>query len=330
MIDYLNELVAAEWHAWWAEPAPSLNWVLLTNGGSALHDNVIFLGVPLGQREPALVAKTCRWPAHNGTIRQEFEQLTAVWQHLDQRASGVIPRPLHLGQVGQDLVLVTDYFTGQEMTEALQRWAGQANEAELLGAAFQNVARWLGWFHRQTAVSRTADLCCPFSHYADIFREMFELNAREQAALTDLVAQKEAAQAKASQQILQHSDFWPGNIILRPTDERIALIDWQFSRWTTDASYDLYFLPLASGVALVRGADPVDRAQRIGQRMRQWQQTWLPDYFGNYGQPTGYTLLSPEAGFCACCVEAASRPMATFGVEQDDALLWRQIFAELI
>ncbi|MEM7119299.1 MAG: aminoglycoside phosphotransferase family protein [Chloroflexota bacterium] len=341
MIDYLNNLVATEWQTWWpawrAKPQPTLNWVMLTNGGSALHDNVVFLGVPLGARAPILVAKTCRWPAHNETIRQEFQQLTAVWQQLGKNAQDQIPRPLHLGEAGQHAILVTDYFTGQEMTGLLRRWVGDVNETFLFETAFQRVARWLRGLHEQTAVKpatqHVANACAncdPFSHYADLFSEMFALNPNEQACLNELVNKKAASEQNASQQILQHGDFWPGNILLRPPNDQLALIDWQFSRWTYNASYDLYFLPLASGVALVRHPETAVRAQKIVQQLRHWQQTWLPTYFDTYGQPTDYALLPPKAGFLTCCIEAAARPMDTFGVQQDDAPLWRAIFGELL
>lgn len=326
MLDYLNELVDAKWPVWWQEPAPRLNWVLLTNGGSALHDNVVFLGIPVGQREPVLVAKACRWPDHNGTIRHEYRQLSAVWKQLGDKAQNSIPRPLHLGQVGQDAVLVTDFFSGEEMTDSLRGWA---KRPDLLAAAFQKLAGWLRAFHEQTAVSIT-DNCSPFPHYANLFCDMFSLTTAEQTAIARLVSEREAWQQKATKQILQHGDFWPGNIILRGQSQEIALIDWQFSRWTTNASHDLYFLLLASAIAMVQHPSLAVRGRQVAAQLQQWEASWLPDYLDAYGQPAEYTRLEARSGFLSCCVEAAARPMATFGIQQDDASLWRTIFGELV
>lgn len=325
MIDYLNTVVDNQWHTWYGTKPPALDWLLLTNGGTALHDNVVFLGAPKGQRQPLLVAKACRWPDYSRTIPHEFGQLTAVWQQLGDQAIGRIPRPLHLGQHHADQVLLTDFFAGSLLTQQLRATTDPAALTQLL----QRAAVWLRLLHEQTARPRMADLPMCHSTYAGCFANLFTLDKQEQAALREVETAVSDHTTAATTQLIQHGDFWPGNILLRATDGQLALIDWQFSAWTTDPSFDLYFLPLAAAVALAGSGTPQQRGQRAAQTLASWAQTILPTYLTAYGHPMLYHLLPSHLGFLWACVVAAARPVETFGIVQDDALLWRTLFANL-
>lgn len=326
MIDYLNTVVGNQWHTWYSAKPPALDWLLLTNGGTALHDNVVFLGTPKGQRQPLLVAKACRWPEYSQTISHEFGQLTAVWQQLGDQAIGRIPRPLHLGQNGADHVLLTDFFAGSVFTNRLRV---AANNLPTLTQLLQRAAVWLRLLHEQTARPRTADLQLRHEPYAKRFATLFPLQQQEQVALREVETAVSDHTTTAATQLIQHGDYWPGNILLRADDDQLALIDWQFSAWTTDPSFDLYFLLLATAVALAGSGTPEQRGQRAAQQLNSWAQTLIPAYLTAYGQPMLYSLLPPRLGFLWACVTAAARPVETFGIVQDDAMLWRTIFANL-
>lgn len=326
MIDYLNDVVAQNWRNWYPTAVPALEWLLLTNGGTALHDNVVFLGTPKRERQPQLVAKVCRWPGHNQTTAHEFEQLTAVWQQLGSQAPGHIPRPLHFGQRGADHLLLTDYFTGSTLTNRLRAAADSMGKMVTL---LQQAASWLRLLHERTARPRTAHL--PLSHtpYPHRFAALFVLQALEHAALQEVATAVSTHTAAATTQLVQHGDFWPGNILLR-ADGQLAFIDWQFSTWTTDPNFDLYFLPLATAVSLSGSGSPEQRGQRVAQQLASWHHTLIPQYLAAYGRPTSYQLLPPRTGFMWACVTAAARPVETFGIMQDDAPLWRTVFAALV
>lgn len=327
MIDYLNDVVAAHWRDWYATAPPVLDWLLLTNGGTALHDNVIFLGTPPRARQPLLVAKVCRKPDYGHTIEAEFGQLTAVWQQLGQQAIGRIPRPLHLGRLGADPVLLTDFFAGPLLTDRLRL---TADDPTALARLLQQAAVWLRLLHEQTVQPLRADLSIPYDCYLAQFASLFRLTTREKAGLEKVQTAVAAHTHQATSQLLQHGDFWPGNIVLRAADEQLALIDWQFSTWTSDASFDLYFLLLASAAALARRGTAAERGQQVGRRLADWLPMVLPAYLAAYGQPMQYALLPPDIGLLLACAVAVARPVATFGVLQDDAPLWRAAFAALV
>ncbi|MEZ4512095.1 MAG: aminoglycoside phosphotransferase family protein [Chloroflexota bacterium] len=325
MIDYLNDVVANNWRNWYQSTPPVLDWLLLANGGTALHDNVVFLAAPQGQRQPLLVAKACRWPDYS-TIPHEFGQLTAVWQQLGNQAQGRIPRPLHLGQNGADQVLLTDFFPGSVFTSRVQ---AAVRDIPALTQLLQRAAVWLRLLHEQTARPRTADLALQHEAYAARFAALFALPKPEQTVLREVETAVSSHTTAATTQIIQHGDFWPGNILLRADNDQLALIDWQFSTWTTDPNFDLYFLLLATAVALAGSGTPQQRGQRAAQRLKSWENSLIPAYLTTYGQPMLYQLLPPRTGFLWACLTAAARPVETFGIIQDDAPLWRTVFAAL-
>jgi hypothetical protein len=61
----------------------------------------------------------------------------------------------------------------------------------------------------------------------------------------------------------------------------------------------------------------------------EWQTDLIPAYLQAYGKPEQYGLLPPYAGMLACCIELATRPVATFNRRHPNDWMWYTLFAEL-
>lgn len=104
--------------------------------------------------------------------------------------------------------------------------------------------------------------------------------------------------------------------------------NWQFSRWSLDASPDVYLFILACSLKAASYGPPntlwtQPTFEQPGKRLP------CPNILKTYGAAADYALLPPRAGMLACCVEMATRPTHTFGVQQEDSLLWRTLFTKL-
>ena len=318
MFDYLNELAAE------TEPA-TLTWLLFANGEPEAHNNVLLFGFPAGQGEPARVAKICRAPAYSQTIRNEYERLNELWRILGRDAAGLAPRPLALGRRGADLALLMSYCPGRQLLpKPASFWQDEAQVQEL----WRQAASWLRAIHRRTAAASPPPSVQPdFGAMADAFGNFFPLTPQEEKELA--VLRETVAGAGADTAVLLQGDFWPGNVILRSGDAAFTLVDWQFSRWSGNASLDVYLFPLVCGVKAAPYSPPAERGAAAARILAKWQTTLLPSYLRHYGDVSGYTVLPPRAGMLAVCVEMAVRPYLTFGIWQEDALLWRALFTEL-
>lgn len=330
MIDYLNGIIRATWQQWPAgliEEPSSIQWVLVSHGQNGWHDNVLLFGLPAGRSRPALVAKVCRSPAYNWTLRAEHAHLVDLWEILGPEAEGRLPRPLALAERGADLALLMDFCPGRKLLGAARGlWA----EQPAVYALFVEAAGWLRHLHSRTASpDRAAEPASDFGPKAAAFESLFDLTPDEARELERLRGLVSATGQAAGACICLQGDFWPGNVIQRTAAPGLTLVDWQFSRWSGDASQDVYLFPLAGAVEAAAVAPPEGRARAAAGVLWGWQSSLLPAYLEAYGPPGRYSLLPAREGMLACCVEMATRPYLAFGVRQADGLLWRTLFAEL-
>ena len=319
MLNYLNQIVAVE------EMPIDLEWLLFANGSPSPHNNLFFFGFSSGQDTPIYVAKRCRSSIHNRTIRNEYERLRDLWRVFGTDAIKLAPEPLALAEQGKDLTLMMSFCDGKTL---LSRLFSPWKENEQMLQLWRQAAVLLRTVHRQTAVSPPpASSQFNFALMVDTFIELFSPTATETKELASLI--ESVAQSQTNTAVLLHGDFWPGNIIIRSDNAALMLIDWQFSRWSCDASLDLYLFPLVCAIQATPNSPPATQSVAAADMLMAWQANLLPSYLQTYGTAAGCGLLSLRAGLLAVCVEMAVRPSFTFGIQQEDSLLWRALFTEL-
>jgi hypothetical protein len=169
-----------------------------------------------------------------------------------------------------------------------------------------------------------------FQPKARKFRELFELSAEEDRALSELVQRVNDGLSKASHKLLIQGDFWHGNMIRDRARGSLMFVDWQFARWSADVSLDIYFFLLAGALGATRDAAVTERARLAYQLLCDWRADVIPAYLASYGAPEHYVLLPQKYGMLLCCVEKAVRSALEFGYSHPDDLMWRSLFRELL
>jgi hypothetical protein len=334
MIDHLNHVVSTSWSEWMGgseSATPEISWVLVSNGGTAYHDNVILFGSPTGQGKPSLVVKVCRIPVHGWTLRAEYEHLTTLWGILGPKAEQLLPRPIALLEHQKDIALVINYVEGSSLLFASRRdlWMHSGR----LRDRFTRAAKVLRLIHEETAKLKRAagSEKDGFNRKAESFTSIFDLSddeLREVEELKELVASR-MSETRAA--VLIQGDFWHGNIIEGGETNNLTLVDWQFARWSPDASQDVYLYLLAGAVSAVPYGSPDQRAVAAVSLLERWRVDLIPAYLEAYGNPEDYMLLPLREGALACTIEMATRPQRAFNShhEHDDAL-WRAMFAQML
>lgn len=333
MIDYLNHMVSTSWSQWMggAERAtPEISWVLVSNGGTTYHDNVILFGSPIGQGKPSLVVKVCRFPVHGWTLRAEYEHLSTLWRILGTKAEQHLPRPIALLDDQKDIALVISYVEGSSLLFASRRdlWM----DTQGLRDRFTRAAKVLRFIHEKTAKAYQAAESEKggFDRKVESFISIFDLSndeLREVEELRKLVASR---MAEAHTTVLIQGDFWHGNIIEGGETNNLTLVDWQFARWSLDVSQDVYLYLLAGALSAVPYGSPEQRAVAAARLLDKWRADIIPAYLEAYGQPEEYVLLPLREGALACTIEMATRPYLAFNSHHDhDDALWRAMFAQV-
>lgn len=299
-----------------------LQWVLLANGDADFHDNVIFFGFIEKQDDPVLVAKVPRLPENGWMLQTEYDHLVELWNCIGEEAAQYVPKPYGMTVVQERPVLVISYVPG----ESLARLSSQSfweNEDSVSALAVE-AARALRGLNRltETPIADSDVRDSYFQEKADKFRELFPLSPQEERALADLVERVEASAAAASHKVLIQGDFWHGNMIR--SRGKLMLVDWQFARWSTDVSVDVYFFLLAGALSATQDAAAAFRL------LERWRARVIPEYLAAYGKPDHYALLPLKYGMQLCCVEKAVRPALEFGYSHPDDAIWRSLFTELM
>jgi hypothetical protein len=310
--------------------SPPFQWVCLANGNANFHDNVIFFGFDANQRDPVLVAKVPRLVENGWMLKTEYDHLVELWQCMGEEAGRYVPRPWGLTTIQGRPTLVISYVQGESLTR-LSPAAFWGDRGKVLGLA-REAARTLRDLNHLTETPRQREEPpgAGFPIKADKFRELFKLDDDEEHALSELVKKVNEASQTASHKVLIQGDFWHGNMIRDQKRGTLMFIDWQFARWSADASPDLYFFLLAGALAATGHRFEPEQAKRAFRLLSDWRRDVIPEYLAAYGQPAQYVLLPPKHGMLLCCVEKAVRSGLEFGYSHPDDLLWRQLFGELL
>lgn len=309
--------------------SPPAQWVCLANGDADFHDNVIFFGFADKQSDPALVAKVPRLVQNDWMLRTEYDHLVELWDCIGPEAVKYIPKPYGLTSLQGRRVLMISYIPGESLTR-LPRKSFWGNSGQVSALA-RDAARTLRELNRLTenTIEPDESLQPDFQAKADTFRKSFPLSADEDRALAELVKTVNETSKAASYKVLIQGDFWHGNMIRDKRHGTLMFVDWQFARWSTDASLDVYFFLLAGALSATGNGPAEERAKMAYQLLSEWRTEVIPEYLAAYGTPEHYVLLPQKSGMMLCCVEKSIRSTQEFGYSHSDDLLWRYLFAEL-
>jgi hypothetical protein len=306
-----------------------LNWVMLANGDADFHDNVIFFGFDQRESDPVLVAKVPRLVKNGWMLKTEYDHLLELWGCMGAAAVNYIPKPYALATLQERPVLMISYVAGESLTRLSHKsfW-GDERQVRSLASQAARTLRGLNQLTERTIQSQAAsqrDLRIK----VDTFRDLFQLSDQEEQALAELVKILNEKSKTASHEVLIQGDFWHGNMIRDKNRAGLMLVDWQFARWSTDVSPDLYFFLLAGALSATKGDAVAERAKQAFHLLNNWCIDVIPEYLEIFGNPDLYVLLPQKYGMMLCCVEKAVRSALEFGYRHPDDLMWRYLFAEL-
>lgn len=305
----------------------SIRWTLHSNGGADWNDNVIFLGFERGKRDPSLVAKVPRLPSNNWVVQTEHARLSEIWSLLGKDAPRRLPEPIALAEINGQSALVISYVDGQGLIHSSRQ--GLWRDSARLLALARDAARSLREVHERASRPLAADERIPsdLPRKIESFRKLFSPSEAESRLLAEL-EQAASAQASTHNTLLQ-GDFWHGNLIRGAERGELMLIDWQYARWDTDVSLDVYLFLLAGALSNSPTDDPRQKARGAAQLLAHWRAEIFPAYLAAYGATDKFSLLPARLGMLQCCVEKATRAALDFGANQSDAEAWRWLFYEL-
>ena len=305
-------------------------WVCLANGDADFQDNVIFFGFDAGATDPVLVAKVPRVVKNSWMLKTEHDHLVDLWDCIGKTAVDYVPKSYGFTSIQDRSVLMISYVPGESLTR-LTRKAFWADNRQVTALARQ-AAGTLRALNEMTArpVQQSVDISLTLQKNADGFRGLFELNKDEDRALSELVNAVNDKSRAISHEVLIQGDFWHGNMIHDKKGGTLRFVDWQFARWSTDVSLDVYFFLLAGALAATGGGPGGERAKQAFRLLNTWRTDVIPEYLAAYGRPDRYLLLPQKYGMMVCCVEKAVRSALDFGYSHSDDLLWRSLFAELL
>lgn len=302
--------------------SPPFRWVCLANGDTDFQDNVIFFGFAGGQSDPALVVKVPRLLENGWMLQAEYEQLVELWDCVGPAAAKYVPKPYGLTSLQERPVLMISYVPGESLTRLGRKsfWGDSRKVAALANEA----ARKLRELNQLTESPKAPEEASnpDLESKVDKFRELFKLKPEEERALSKLVKRMHDESKATRHKVLIQGDFWHGNMIRDKQRGTLMFVDWQFARWSSDVSLDVYFFLLAGALSATASGPVEGRAKSAYQRLREWRLDVIPAYLAAYGTPEHYALLPQKYGMLLCCVEKAVRSAA-------DDLLWRYLFAEL-
>ena len=307
-------------------------WVMLSNGSADAHECIVFFGFKNSEALPTLVAKIPRLPEDEWVIRVEYERLEEVYGLVGlPDAVRHLPQPISYTSLQGQPVMITTYVRGENLLRATGKMIWKKPEQIRMLAI--DVARSLRHILDRTA-RQLIDNDRPVSDFqkkADKFKQMHSLTDKELGFVDNLINEVANNNLKASHKILLQGDFWHGNMIRGEKYGKLVFIDWQYAHWSTDASLDVYLFLLAASLATApREWTRAERARGAVETLIAWQSNIIPSYLAAFGETDRYALLPPRSGMLKCCIEKAVRASMDLGVDQENDLIWRFLFAELI
>jgi hypothetical protein len=310
--------------------ARPLQWVFFPNGSTSQDGSLMLFGFENEKPNPTLAVKVSRLLVNDWMLQNEYDRLVELWARLGDEAVYRLPQPLAMVSIKKQPTLITTYLKGVNLLRASQD-AVWDNPKQMLALAV-DVAQSLRDVMDRTATKLLMGEQVPsdFKQKVEKFIQMYQITNLEKQAIAEVMNDIEIAKAQADHKILLQGDFWHGNMIRGEEYGRLMFIDWQYSRWATDVSLDLYFFLLAGSLASVQSASLADRARKAVRILLKWQAKIIPAYLAAFGKPDKYALLPIRSGMLMCCIENAVRASIDIGHDQVEDVVWRFMFSELM
>jgi len=307
-----------------------LSWMILANGEAEPDDNVILFGFEAKNPIPVLVAKVPRLPKNEWMLKVEYDRLSDAWKCLGSEAASRLPEPLAFLRLQDQPVLVMAHVQGRSLLRTSQKnfWKDETLVREL----FVDAARSLRELNDITAspIQKETDVLSNFLPKIETFKQLMSFSENEEHALNDLSVYVEAQSVSAKNKILMQGDFWHGNLMRGSVHGKLMFLDWQYSRWSTDASLDVFMFLLAGALANVKRRSDLERAKDTVEVLLKWRTNLIPEYLSSYGTPLGYSVFPARYGMLMCCIEKAVRSVMDFGYNQRGDSTWAALFSELV
>lgn len=305
------------------------HWVILSNGLAKHDDSVIFFGFENKAPNPVLVVKVPRLPENAWSLQIEYDRLVELWGLLGDEAVYRLSQPIAMVNLEGQPALITTYLRGKNWLHGARSklW----DDPEQILALAVDVAQSLRDIMDRTATPLKANEKVPsdFQKKAEKFQQMYLLSSYEKRVVADLLKDVESACRNANCRVLVQGDFWHGNMIRSEEHGKLMFIDWQYSRWSTDVSLDVYLFLLAGCRASVSGESDQEKARKAAEVLSTWKDKIIPAYLTAFGKPDGYVLLPMRSGMLMCCIEMATRLSIDLGADQPEDIVWRYLFKEL-
>lgn len=305
----------------------SVDWLLLSNGLTEFDENIIFFGFDKTSSTPSFVAKVPRLPKNIAVIQTEYERLLEICKIFGENAKFLIPQPIALSQIHNQPVLITTYVNGASLVRLRI-----TKDLPIFRSFSLKAAKTLRYVldATMTKLLPGETVQSNFLQKAEKFKKMYPLQPTEIEAVDNLCDEITQTERNAAYRVLIHGDYWHGNIILEPKFGNYMLVDWQYSRWTHDASQDVYLFLLAGALATIpNSVAPQIRAQKAVRALLAWKDI-VQAYLSEFGRPDNYNIFPLRSGMLLCCIEKAVRASLELGFDREEDLVWFYFFRELL
>ena len=307
-----------------------LKWLTMSSGDTSFHDNVLLFCFLEKKPEPSLVVKACRLPENGWMLKKEFNHLKTLRGLLKAEAVNFVPRPIAFMTIGNQPLLIMEYLQGDDFQNLNRKnyWHCQSNVKNLLCNAAVTIRR----LHNLTAqiIIPGEIIDSDFPNKSKIFLQMFDPDQQEVKIVKELVQYVNYRNYNAKAKFMLQGDYWHGNLIGSRDNNRYSIVDWQFARWTTDASFDIYLFPMGAAIKASSGNNVTERAAHVVQILHVWFKDIFPTYIASYGAMVKDRILPIDEGMLLSCIEKAARSISDFGHRHKDDNLWIAIFRELV
>lgn len=307
------------------------HWVLMSNGLSEHDESIVLFGFERNACQPSLVAKVPRLPSNYWTIQIEYDRLQELWALLEyDEACKLLPEPYALANLSGQYALITNYLPGENLLRAQKKilW-GNSNSVKIFLIEAGKTLR-LILDKTSKKIIGQEKISSEFENQVEKFIKMYSLTEHERQVLSNLNDEVKKLQEKAAHKVLIQGDFWHGNILRNTEKKNLMVIDWQYSRWSIDASLDVYMILLAGALAASDSEDdPQKKARLAFNTLLTWKKDIIPAYLLAFGLPETYRILPLLSGMLRCCVEKTVRASMEIGVDQKADIIWCYLFKEL-
>ncbi|MGA1875731.1 MAG: oligosaccharide flippase family protein, partial [bacterium] len=318
-------------------------WIALADYRGISRNRTILFLFPEGSGKPAAVLKLRPVEASGRELAAERDALNNMGTCLSHDLKTCLPSLLGYGLYGDTEALLMSWRPGHSMEHQL---AGRPARTGYIRRHFQNAARWLALFHRDTGKKgRFFEPDCPDP--AACAEELPEVGLKEDTvrSLADTIHTL-CARGKVPL-VASHGDFWARNLLIRETDGKThgdgkmhgsglsGVVDWEGFSEEASPFEDLFHFPLTYGFnyhwSAYHRRSPEEAFQLsflqdtpVSRAVRQ--------YFISYCEQAGFSLEMIEPFFRFFLLERwlqGKRKSCETKTQSDHGALWIRLYQML-